>query len=247
MEDVNSQKLIKEELSEFIFEIRFKPVPSILDLRGELTNKLSALTNLEHWAISQNRIDVHDHKEDPEKAMERCFISFKNAGWLIRGNHNHRQFIKNCKSLINFWFSKDEIFDKGMVKPLRIGVKFKYGDKYLGSFESLLSLYKNRYLSPSDNIQSIFNASLKDIGGFLALKGDDGMEIQTMSGPMQNDQIKKYFPFVENPPETILYFEIDSSMSPTESLHYKRVENLVEDLIENNWASHSKLYKLMEE
>lgn len=243
-------KFERDTLSEFIFEIRYKPNPILLDSRGEFAEGLIKAVDLPNWRITENRIDVHDHNKDPELAENRYFVSFKNAGCVSRNESNYRHFIEKCRKIINFWFTREEAFESKKVLVSRIGVKFRYGDKYSGPFDELLSTYTEKYLEPKNSISSIFNAKINDIGGFLNLSTKENgiqVDLQTMSGPMKNSQSKQFFPHVDLIPETILYFEIDSSIKPNDILHYKKIENYTEDLIRRNWTSHTQLLNILDE
>ncbi len=237
----------KEKICEFIFEVRYEPSPIILDKRGMWAKELTKKLNLPHWTITDNRIDVYDLLGPPDNATERCFISFRNAGWTSKTNKNHNTFLENCSRLINFWFSEKEIFPNNEAHLTRVGVKFKYGDEFRGSFSELLDVYKQKYIRPTDSISDIYNAEITDIGGFLVLNDED-FKIQTMSGPMDIEQIKnkKFFPFIEEAPKTILYFEIDSSTEPNKFVHFKALETTVKELVQRNWSSHNRLLNILD-
>lgn len=43
--------------NEYIFEIRYKPNPKVLDLRGSWAEVITKRMEFEHWSISNNRLD----------------------------------------------------------------------------------------------------------------------------------------------------------------------------------------------
>ena len=84
-----------------------------------------------------------------------------------------------------------------------------------------------------------------DIGGTVVLKTSDGIDISSMSGPMEKEQTKQFFPFSESPPDPILYFDIDSSIKPKDALSIRQVERMVAGLIRKNWSTNNKVLKLL--
>lgn len=229
-------------INEYTFEIRYKPNSKILDYRGELAESLASMFNLPHWRITDNRIDVHDD-DKLEDANERGFVSFRNAGCVIRNSTTYNHFFDKSKTILKFLFDRNNIFNKTIMIE-RMGVRTKFGSEFVGTFQALLDLYLNKYLVPNDSISTIFDAEMIDFGVNLNFKSkSDDFEMATMTGPMDSEQLKKFLPFVEDPPKNVLYFEIDSFIQPKEELDYFKLEGILAKLIRNNWSINNKIVK----
>ena len=143
-----------------------------------------------------------------------------------------------------FIFSNEDVFGKDLLLH-RIGVKIKIGTKFDGTFDEILKIYSENYLVPNEKLSTVFDADIADIGGYVTFRTKDDVDIQSMSGPMEEEQIKQFFPFVEDPPNPIFYFEIDSSIKPNEELNGKRIEKIIGDLIRLDWSTNNKVIKML--
>jgi hypothetical protein len=232
-------------INEYILEIRFKPNPKVLDCRGKWAELLASVLNMPHWRISENRIDIYGDKEKIEEALENSFISFRNAGYVIKNCPSGNHFFKRTKLLIEFLFDRKEAFGK-KIHIERIGVRSRFGNEFIGSFNDMLDLYMENYMSPNSNIRTLFDADIIDFGGHLTFKNKSSeVEMTTMTGPMEKEQLKNFFPFVDNPPEPIFYFEIDSFIKPDVELDIFKVQKTVDELIRSNWSKNNNVVRLV--
>jgi len=65
----------KSVVNEHVLEIRYKPNPKILDLRGTWAEQISLHMDLPHWRIVANRIDAFTEGESIH-----AFVGFRNGG-----------------------------------------------------------------------------------------------------------------------------------------------------------------------
>ena len=201
------------KISEHVFEIRYKPNPKILDLRGKWTELISKNLNLPHWSLNEGRIDVFDS----EKHNELMFVTFLNAGVAFYNpqmeNYFPEKAVKFFKLLSDF---------KGFDKPLfveRLGVRAKCISAYEGGFDTLVNLFTANFINLTMKSKSAINVDLINISTSLQLKDNVG-NFNVMSGPIKNDQIKAFFNRDESSyPEVGLFYDIDYWSKPHQTMN----------------------------
>jgi hypothetical protein len=224
-------------IRESVLEIRYTPNSKILDYRGTWAELVSSLMVLSEWRISQNRIDVFDKEE-----TRRGFVSFKNAGIVIRNAPTRDYFPDQANKLLRFLFEQ-----KPFGNPLwlgRIGVRTRFATAYEGDFNSLLGRYKDRFLNISPEALNTWGAEIIDIGGPVNFRTSQGY-LNSMSGPMRKEELKRFFDFEDNLPEVALYFDLDYWKEPKSLIEGREAMRIVKLFAEESWDTHERLRTLI--
>lgn len=243
MSPSNLELLQINNYNEFLLEFRYKPNSKILDFRGEIAEGLANKLNLNHWRISDNRVEVYD-TDAIEKSLVRGFISFRNAGFVLQNAQGGNNFHNRAEPLIDFIYENNRIFGR-VLHIERVGVKAIFANQFFGDFSSLLSLYSSHYLTPVSSLSTEVKADIVDIGGNLNFVSQAGYNFNIVSGPMGAEQQKNYFPLVENRVEPILFIDIDSFKTEKFDASSSILNNLISELSQNNWLINNKLARLI--
>ena len=225
--------------SQHTFEIRYNPNAEVLDHRGAWTKALSEHMGLSEWRVDDNRLDVFDKGES-----NRCFVSFRNSGCVTRDTPTDLQFqvhtLKFFKFVLDFSSFPDPLFVQ------RIGVRARYLTPFAGTFDSLLTRYKDRYLTLTPAADQAIRGDLVDIGGPLNFTDDYG-KFDTNSGPMGSDQSHELFPWraEDDLPEVGLYYEIDYSRKPRAVVSGSEILQLIKDFSDQGSARHDRVRALV--
>ncbi|HEX9666350.1 MAG TPA: hypothetical protein VGA95_07285 [Thermodesulfobacteriota bacterium] len=228
---------IGRTINEHIFEIRYKPNAKILDHRGVWAESLSKHLELSEWLIVENRVDVHD-KEN----KLRVFVGFSNAGCVCFTSPTATFFPDKVVKFFRFVLGFD-----GFINPLfvqRIGIRSKFCTSFGGSFDELRDRYASRYLVPTKELITAYEAKLIDIGGPLNFADKHG-NFNTMSGPMPKDQIKEFFSQKTDFPEVGFYFDIDYWLKPNAVMEDKEIVNKISIFSREAWSKHEKIKTLI--
>lgn len=223
--------------NKFIFEIRYKPNPKVLDYRGIWAEKISDHMKLSEWRIAENRIDVFD-----KDAKNRAFVGFNNSGFVSNDVPTANYFPEKTVKFFKFVLDID-----GFDSPIfvaRIGVRSKFFKAYVGTFNDLINKYSTQYLILTDKAKEIINADLTDIGGPLNFKDSHG-NFNTMSGPMKAEQAKQYLEREDDLPDVGLYFEIDYWQKPEQRVDNSKILQLISSFSEESWNKHEEINKLI--
>jgi hypothetical protein len=226
-------------LSEQVFEIRYRPNARILDYRGAWAELISEAVALPHWRIIENRVDIFDEEE-----KHRCFIGFRNAGFITRDAPTANYFAD-----LSLKFFRKVLSLEGFVKPVfaeRIGVRGKFLTPHSVNFEELLRRYSDRYLRLTDRAVQKLGAKIVDIGGNLNYADQHG-NFNTVSGPMNDDQITRFFPWKdkEEIPKVGLYFDIDYWTKPSKELSEAEVLRTISAFAKEVWNKNTIIQELI--
>ena len=224
-------------LTEYITEIRYKPNAKVLDYRGTWAEKIKALTELPRWRITENRVDVFT---DDDTA--RAFVSFKNAGFVLQDSPTRNYFPDQTNKLFRFLFQQ-EAFGSSVTVP-RIGVRFRCAISFDGSFEDLLERYTDRLLAITPQAQQAFGGKTVDIGGSVNMTTPLG-KINTTSGPMEEKQLKQFFPNRKAVPTAALYLDMDYYKEPNSEMISREIISSVRLFSESLWDIKDNLVQLV--
>jgi len=207
----------KPVVNEHVLEIRYKPNPKILDLRGTWAEQVSLHMDLPHWRIVENRIDVFTEGESIH-----AFIGFRNGGMTALDTPTKNFFPDQATKLLRFLFSLDAFGDPLFVE--RLGVRSKFCTPFSGEFDELKERYSTRYLSLTEKARQAIGEKVKliDIGGPLNFADHLG-NFNTMSGPMPREQFSGFFKRKEGFPKVGLFLDIDYWLRPNESIAGKKL------------------------
>lgn len=224
---------------EQVFEFRYSPIAKVLDHRGTWAQQLAKEMKMEHWRITDNRLDVFD------KGYARSgFVGFRNSGYSMVNPSTRNLFPEQAVKLIKAMFHLPS-FDSQL--PItRIGVRGRFCTSFLGDFEVLLGRYCDKGFTISEEVKCALNprAEIIDVGIPVNFKcGSEYFNI--ISGPMKDAQIQQVFPEREVNIEVGLYFDIDYWKEPNESLECSSVCSLVSNYSALVWDYHARFRELI--
>lgn len=224
-------------MKEYIAEIRYTPNPKVLDYRGTWVEMVKRLMQLPKWRIIENRIDVHDENE-----TMRAFVSFRNSGLVVQDSPTRNYFPDQAIKLMRFLLQQ-EAFGTSITVP-RLGVRLRAATAFDGSFSELLERYTSRYLTLSSQAQGIIGAKTIDIGASVNFTSDVG-RINTTCGPMEEKQLKQYFPTRREVPSVALYIDLDYYKEPNTEMSIGDISGLIKRFSEDLWDIQDKLSVLV--
>lgn len=222
-------KANRRALTEHILEIRYRPNPKVLDLRGTWAESISKHMELEHWRIIENRVDLFD-----EDQSLHVFVGFRNAGCIALDPPTRNFFPDKAAKLLTHLFGLDGFGDPLFVE--RLGVRSKFCTAYSGTFDALTELYASNYLCLTPNAYKAVGQKVKliDIGGPLNFADHLG-NFNTMSGPMTAAQFPQFFKKDEGFPDVGLYFDNDYWVRPAKNLAGREVVPKVRSFATEAW------------
>jgi hypothetical protein len=187
-----------------IVEVRFKPDPQIIDIKGEVINSiLNNSTLFNNWNITGNTIALGSTKNNSLKII----LNHAKWGLEIISSSDDEDFINITTEVIrSTWnhYKYDNI--------MRLGVRSSFILKCDNSFESLLKQITSKVsILDTEKISS----SLTDVA-YTYNFAEDNKKINISFGPMQKTQSIDNFPETEKIPEVGIYIDIDVFMDTFE-------------------------------
>ena len=232
-----SEKDLCKPTNEFVLEIRYKPNATILDFRGLWSEKISSNMWFTEWRIVENRADIYT-----KDGSNRCFVGFRNAGFVTHDSPTANYFPDQAGKFIRFLLGLD-----GFNNPLfieRIGVRAKFLTPHTDTFEDLLQRYTQHYLRLTDVAEKTLGAKLLDIGGNLNFVDKFG-NFNTVSGPMAQEQMNQYFDWKEDLPVVGLYYDIDYWLKPRKELAEAETLRNISSFSKEAWSRHDQFRHLI--
>lgn len=216
-------------IEEYLFELRYKPNPRILDKRGEIAR---ALTNekLNFWSVNTNTVVLNPEGDENMEAI----MSYQNISFRVNSPYDKKFFREQLALFLKSAWSylpTNEI--------LRIGIRPKYLIEK-ESFSDIYEKYRHKFLGLSDEDVSEFGGSLIDVGFPLNFyEGPNYYDLVT--GPLKKEQYKMFFKNFDETLEQGLFLDLDyynKDVSP--NIRQKEVMDFVDKGIEKG----DKLIKL---
>lgn len=229
-----NQKLL---ISNFLFEIRFKPNPIVLDNRGKWASIISNDLDYPVWQITENKIDFINSSKN-----EEAFLAYKNAGYKIINEVNNERYKKRSIELIDLIFSKEILGTEFQVE--RIGVRSIFCYRYQGEFNKLKDLFECNFVGLTKNAKDIFKASITDVSAVFDFSDEYG-SFHIISGPMREKQIKEFLPKAETLPEIGLYFDIDYWRKPNKILSKDEISEAFNILVDAGSMRFEQVLKIL--
>ena len=227
------------DISESIFEVRFKPNARILDHRGDWGQRISDHMGLPEWKIDGNRLDVFERD-----LSNQAFLGFRNAGFTSKNSPSKNHFYDRAIKLFTFITQLDGFEKQPLIE--RLGIRQRFCTSVDVSFEDLRSRYLAKYLGLTEDAKKLLQAKLVDIGGNLNFSDALG-NFNTSSGPMEQKQIMQFFqgwPHLEIP-EVGFYFDIDYWVKPGKKMGASEVTALIRKFTEASWEKNEDMKILL--
>jgi len=215
-------------ISEHIFELRYEPFGTLLDIRGTIADEIKKQLDFKHWFITENRIDFRDNEDG---GREMAFISFRNLGYvsLRPPTKNYFQdksarFMKEILKIENF-----------KMNPIhRIGIRSMFVITYGDKFESLKDLFGQKTLSRETDFEKLFEAKIFDNGISMIFRSGDSF-FKIVSGPMEKEQMKGFLRIHDDLPEVGLFFDIDNYKKDLGEIDEREISSLIKNFSEKSW------------
>jgi len=225
--------------SEHLLEVRFKPNPRVLDLRGAWVQEIADQMDMREWGIVENRLDVFDSDE-----KRRAFVSFQNFGFLARDCPTTNYFPDHANKFLRIVTRLEEFGANLWVA--RIGMRARFCTPYDGTFDQLRARFLQRYVGLSESALDAIGREAKvlDIGAHLNFVDQYG-NFNTMCGPMVRAQIDSLFPKVGGFPDVGLYYDIDYWLKPERELDTRELPSQVTKFSSQAWQRHERICRLI--
>src|SRR6266849_3623341 len=131
-------------------EVRFQPLPSILDKRGAITEALLDEV-FDFWIVNPNRIDI----SSTTNKNITGYVSYANYGLISETPNTSELFIEKAQELIkNLWTIVPSS------RTLRFGLRTYQIFPEKRNMDILVKLYKSKFLSIPEKTLTSFKADL---------------------------------------------------------------------------------------
>jgi hypothetical protein len=227
--------------SEHVVEIRFQPIASILDRRGEWAEVLSSKLELPRWQIIQNRLDVFE-----DSKSRSGFLSFRNLGLTVQDAPTRNYFPDQLGKFIRAIFALKGFGDR--LPIARIGVRSRFCDPFDAPFHDLQVRFATRYVTVTPAAKQALgdDVELIDVGAPLNFKDRLGL-FNTLAGPMKVEEFKQFFQRENEPefPEVGLYYDIDYFKLPNAVMRCDELVHAATDFATAAWDRHERVKTLI--
>ena len=214
--------MVLKSVTKHILEVRFKPVPSILDKKGAITESL--LNDVfDTWVVNPTRIDV---LSETNKNIT-SFVTYSNYGLVSEAPNSSALFIEQAQELIKKLWT---------IIPLNVTLRFGLRTYQISpekrNMETLIKLYKSKFLIIPEKTLSAFKADLVDVG--IALKftgnfnGKNIVGINMNTGAMLKDQAMQFFSNEPLLPDVGLFSDTDFFIENPSQLSSFRQKDFLE-------------------
>ena len=188
------------EVKKFLFELRFDPLPTILDKRGEIANLLLK-PPFTTWNIGANRIDISS-KDNRSIGM---FVTYHNFGLAAESPNDEKTFSDETKRLIKELWT--------IIPPtryVRMGIRINTYIPSKKNFQNLFTRFKDKFLATDNFDLTKFGGELVDVGVPLNFESNlDNTKFNVSMGAMRKDQALQFFTTEKTLAKTGFFVDID--------------------------------------
>ncbi len=217
---------------EQIFEARYIPSGSFLDVRGYVADYIRESGFLPHWKIDSNVVNFRDK---PDRVLkEGAFAGFRSAGYFAYDPETRNFFIDRASA---FWRTllKNQHYKIPTLE--RFGARTKVFLPSNKSFEEINhSVYHTFY---SDKAREMVGGAEKDVQFIVELR-DQGFEGRISGGPIHKNEAGRYLGFESKEFERAGFY-IDVDFYRTVDLKHDDVSKLLRAAVDLAWAKVEKL------
>lgn len=218
-----------------VIEIRFKPIPKILDLKGSIISSIEelGLFPVFHWEISDAVISIKDNNDN------------SNVRNLIIIELNRIAFISTKIDSIDSYFSKFQKIYAELGKVISVNSISRIGCRIQGTykvksnkFDLILNSFKEAFPS------SIFLEDFPSVDLMFRLNYNNGMYI---IGPIKEDDdfLKKEFPFQDRNNSIGIGVDTDNYLLKTNGDELK--DSKIKDVLIASLAVEKSLFEKMKD
>ena len=182
-----NEKQTQVIVAEQVFEARFVPTASFLDVRGNIADHVSTAIGLAHWAVSENTINFRDK---PDKAEATgAFLSFRNAGFFAYDPPTRNFFEDKAES---FWKSILGLKQFNVPRITRLGVRTKAFLMLDPSFAEIEHKLRAKLLASA--IESVVGVPILDSMVVVDFEESE-YKVRMQMGPMHKGEVGKALQF----------------------------------------------------
>lgn len=223
-----------------LFEIRYTPLPTILDKRGQIAESLMD-DLLDTWRIGQNRIEITS-KENPNIAL---FFSYTNYGLGSESPNSSSLFTEKSKDLIKKAWN--------ITVPqryVRYGVRTTIFFPKKGSFENLVKKYTTKLTTFNEKMFQPLEGKLVDVGFPLNfVEENEKIRFNVVTGAMKKQQASEFFTNVDLLSEVGVFIDVDYfTETPTEIIKQQRdYMNFIDNAVKKAEKVQETILKIIDE
>lgn len=225
-------------LNEQVFQLRHPGRPSVLDRRGELAEILSERLGLTDWSLDDKQVSVRN-----SSSSERAVVGVNSVSFALQECDRPEEIAETVKDFLNAYLSVIHTGSSGWVCE-RIGVRVRFCSSYEGRFTVLRDTLNEKYSQLSSAAEDALQAEMVDYAAqheFRDTVGDFHLKL----GPMEQDQIQRYFPNRSDYPDVGFYSDTDYRDAKTQERTLKQVVSYVARASTSAWERHSRLVTLI--
>ncbi|MDP3882870.1 MAG: hypothetical protein Q8Q48_02335 [Candidatus Staskawiczbacteria bacterium] len=166
----------------------------------------------------------------------KAFVSLTNFGMVVEDAPSSNYFSDQAVLFIKSLSAKNDFSDREIV---RIGTRSFFIAGRKESFEDLKKKYLENFLELKPNAIKIFGSNPVDVGAPFNFIVNKSEAFNTMSGPMEREQMKKFLKPIkiyndDKLPKQGLYFEIDYFTQNVGRIKEEELESIVRSNIEKS-------------
>jgi hypothetical protein len=213
-------------LAEQIFEVRYVPSGSFLDVRGYVADYIRNSDFLPHWSIDSNVVNFRDKPDAAQN--EGAFATFRSAGYFAYDPETRNFFVDRAGS---FWRTLLKNQHYKIPELERFGARTKVFLPSTRTFEEINhAVYHTLY---SDKAREMVGGSEKDCQFIIELQ-EEGFEGRISGGPIHKDEAGKHLSFESKEFEKTGFF-VDIDFYRTSNLKHEDISKLLRVAVDLTW------------
>lgn len=219
-------------LAEQIFEVRYTPSGSFLDVRGYVADYVRENGFLPHWQIEANVVNFRDKADKVQK--EGAFAGYRNAGYLVYDPETRNFFVDRGSA---FWrlLHKNQHYKLPSIE--RFGARTKVFLPSELSFEEINArVFRTLY---TDRAREVLGGTETDVQFIVELKEED-FEVRVSGGPIHKNEVSRYLAFQSPHFEKAGLF-VDLDYYRTAGLVPEGIPRLLKAAVDLTWAKVERL------
>lgn len=219
-------------LAEQIFELRYTPSGSFLDVRGFVADYIRDSGFLPHWKIDPNTVNFRDGAEKIER--EGAFAGYRHAGYVVYDPETRNFFIDRANL---FWKTLQENKHYTIPSLTRFGARTRV---FLPSGKTFDEINSNAFQALyTDKAREVLGGTETDVQFVVELK-EDVFDVRVSGGPIRPNEARRYFGFKSDKFEKAGFF-LDLDYHRAEQLKHQDIRRLLHKAVSLTWEKVERL------
>jgi|GEM_PF-1060163 len=227
----------RDSINSLVFELRYKPDPTLVDRRGTLVRDLSKCLDLPRWLIDTNKVEISS-----DDKREMVIVSFKNLWYNILDAETPKAFQEKARKLLEIVAKKYSAFEDATAEF--VGIRSTFCTEFAGTLESLVTRFESRCVNITPAVRAIIDGTLVDIGAPMNFKDSLG-DFNIKSGPMGENQIREFFPKHTVVPDVGFFLDIDYLLRRDDKIDVKRLCDRIQKCSDAAWGKNREFAELI--